>query len=71
MKARRFEVLSKKELDQIHHASLRVLREKGVKVEAQDLRDLFRERGADVDDSDPLEQWNNSRFRLFEGVWIH
>lgn len=54
MKARRFEVLSKKELDQIHHASLRVLREKGVKVEAQDLRDLFRERGADVDDSEQV-----------------
>ncbi len=54
MKAKRFEVLSKKEIGQIHEASLRVLREKGVKVEADDLRDLFRERGADVDDSEQV-----------------
>ena len=54
MKARRFEVLSKKEIGEIHQASLKVLREKGVKVEAEDLRDLFRERGADVDDSEQV-----------------
>ena len=54
MKTKRFEVLSKSEINRIHEGSLRVLREKGVKVEADDLRDLFRERGADVDDSEQV-----------------
>lgn len=52
MKARRFEVLSRKEVQRIHEGSLTVLAKKGVKVEAQDLRDLFRKQGADVDDSE-------------------
>jgi len=54
MRARRFEVLSKKEIGQIHQASLRILREKGVKVEAQDLRNIFKERGAVVDHSEQV-----------------
>ena len=76
MKARKFEVFSKKEVERIHQASLNVLRTKGVKVEAQDLRDLFRERGADVDDSEQvvriseeIVQWaieqTPSRFMLY------
>ncbi len=54
MKTRRLEVLSTKELQQIHQGSMEVLRRKGIKVEAQDLRDLFREKGADVDDSEQV-----------------
>lgn len=54
MKASRFQVLNKKEIAQIHEGSLAVLMKKGVKVEAQDLRDLFRQRGADVDDSEQV-----------------
>jgi trimethylamine--corrinoid protein Co-methyltransferase len=54
MKARRFEVLNKKEVERIHQASMSVLMRKGVKVEAEDLRDFFRKRGADVDDSEQV-----------------
>ncbi len=54
MKTTRFEVLSKDEIQRIHEGSLSVLSERGVKVEAKDVRDLFRERGADVNDSDQL-----------------
>ncbi len=54
MKASRFQVLNKKEIAQIHEGSLMVLLKKGVKVEAQDLRDLFRQRGADVDDAEQV-----------------
>ncbi|GAB4344153.1 MAG: glycine betaine--corrinoid protein methyltransferase [Candidatus Abyssubacteria bacterium] len=54
MRAKRFEVLNKREVMRIHEGSLTVLERKGVKVEAQDLRDLFRERGAQVDDAEQV-----------------
>jgi trimethylamine--corrinoid protein Co-methyltransferase len=54
VKTSRFQVLSKNEIQQIHEGSLKVLVTKGVKVEAQDLRDLFRERGADVNDAEQV-----------------
>ncbi|MBI5115231.1 trimethylamine methyltransferase family protein [Candidatus Poribacteria bacterium] len=54
MKTRRFEVLSEDEIQKIHEGSLTVLAEKGVKVEADDLRDLFRKRGALVNDTEQV-----------------
>ncbi|RJP23744.1 MAG: hypothetical protein C4520_05695 [Candidatus Abyssobacteria bacterium SURF_5] len=54
MRTSRLQVLSKKEIVQIHEGSLMVLMRKGVKVEAQDLRDLFRQKGADVNDAEQV-----------------
>ncbi len=50
MKTTRFEVLSHKEVEQIHAASMEVLSTVGVRVEWQTARDLFRQAGAEVDD---------------------
>lgn len=54
MRTKRIEVLSKKELQRIHESSLRVLSTKGVKVEADDLRGLFKQRSAEVNDSEQV-----------------
>jgi trimethylamine--corrinoid protein Co-methyltransferase len=54
MKTKRFEVLSKKDIQQIHQGSMTVLKKRGVKVEADDLRELFKKQGADVDDSEQV-----------------
>ncbi len=54
MKLKRVGVLSKDEIRKIHQGSITVLMKKGVKVEADDLRDLFKKRGAIVDDSEQV-----------------
>jgi trimethylamine--corrinoid protein Co-methyltransferase len=50
MRATRFEVLSPKEIERIHDASMEVLATVGVKVDYATARDLFRQAGAEVDD---------------------
>jgi len=48
MKTQRFEVLSQKEVDLIHAASMEILSEVGIKVSYQPAKDLFQEAGAEV-----------------------
>jgi trimethylamine--corrinoid protein Co-methyltransferase len=50
METARFEVLSQREVERIHGASMEVLSSVGVKVEWKPARDIFREAGAEVDD---------------------
>ncbi len=64
MRATRFEVLSPKEIERIHDASMEVLATVGVKVDYATARDLFRQAGAEVDDEracvrvpEELVQW--------------
>ncbi len=51
MKTARFEVLSPEEVERIHAASMEVLATVGVKADYKTARDLFRQAGADVDDT--------------------
>lgn len=51
MKLKKIEVFSKDELEAIHSASMTLLSEVGLKVDAQDTRDILKEKGATVDDS--------------------
>ncbi|HUW90577.1 MAG TPA: trimethylamine methyltransferase family protein [Candidatus Nanopelagicaceae bacterium] len=51
MKLKKIEVFSKDELEAIHSASMTLLSEVGIKVDAQDTRDILKEKGATVDDS--------------------
>ncbi|MHA1375171.1 MAG: trimethylamine methyltransferase family protein [Promethearchaeota archaeon] len=57
MKLKKIEVFSKDELEAIHSASMTLLSELGIKVDAQDTRDLLKENGASVD--------NNTHFVKF------
>lgn len=50
MKLKKIEVFSKDELEAIHSASMTLLSEVGLKVDAQDTRDILKEKGATVDD---------------------
>jgi trimethylamine--corrinoid protein Co-methyltransferase len=50
MRAARFEVLSPREVERIHNASMDVLATVGIKVDYATARDLFRQAGAEVDD---------------------
>ncbi|MCJ7649762.1 MAG: trimethylamine methyltransferase family protein, partial [Candidatus Lokiarchaeota archaeon] len=49
MKLKKIEVFSKDELEAIHSASMTLLSELGIKIDAQDTRDLLKENGANVD----------------------
>lgn len=51
MKLKKIEVFSKDELEAIHSASMTLLSEVGIKVDAQDTRDILKEKGATVDES--------------------
>jgi trimethylamine---corrinoid protein Co-methyltransferase len=51
MKTSRFEVLSQNEVERIHAASMEILAEVGIKVNYKKARELFREAGAEVDES--------------------
>ncbi len=51
MKTSRFEVLSQEEVERIHAASMEILTEVGIKVNYKKARNLFREAGAEVDES--------------------
>lgn len=51
MKTSRFEVLSQKEVETIHAASMEILSTVGVKVDFPYARQLFREAGAEVDEA--------------------
>ncbi|MFW9770820.1 MAG: trimethylamine methyltransferase family protein [Candidatus Thorarchaeota archaeon] len=51
MKLNNLEVLSKDEIEQIHAASLYLLEEVGMKVDAHDARNLLKENGAEVNDN--------------------
>ncbi|MFW9783571.1 MAG: trimethylamine methyltransferase family protein, partial [Candidatus Heimdallarchaeota archaeon] len=51
MKLNYLEVLSKDEIEQIHAASLYLLEEVGMKVDAHDARNLLKENGAEVNDN--------------------
>jgi trimethylamine--corrinoid protein Co-methyltransferase len=51
MKTTRFEVLSPQEVERIHAASMEILAEVGIKVNYKKARELFREAGAEVDES--------------------
>ena len=51
MKTSRFEVLSPAEVERIHAASMEILAEVGIKVNYKKARELFREAGAEVDES--------------------
>jgi trimethylamine--corrinoid protein Co-methyltransferase len=50
MKTARFEVLSPREIERIHAASMEILADVGVKVDYGKARELFREGGAQVDE---------------------
>jgi trimethylamine--corrinoid protein Co-methyltransferase len=50
MESARFEVLSQKEVERVHAASMEVLSSVGVKAEWRPARAIFREAGAEVDD---------------------
>lgn len=54
MKTRRFEVLSPEDLEQIHEASLIILEEVGIQVPYQTARDLYRQKGAIVDEDEQV-----------------
>ena len=49
MKLKKIEVFSKDELETIHSASMTLLSEVGIKIDAQDTRDLLKANGASVD----------------------
>jgi len=51
MKLKKIEVFSKDELEAIHSASMTLLSEVGIKVDAQDARDVLKEKGATVDET--------------------
>jgi len=51
VKLKKIEVFSKDELETIHSASMELLSNVGIKVDAQDTRDLLKENGASVDDN--------------------
>ncbi len=51
MKTARFEVLSPAEVERIHAASMEILAEVGIKVNYKPARDLFRQAGAEVDET--------------------
>jgi len=51
MKTARFEVLSHDEVERIHATSMEILAEVGIKVNYKKARELFREAGAEVDES--------------------
>lgn len=51
MKLKKIEVFSKDELEAIHSASMTLLSEVGIKIDAQDTRDILKEKGATVDES--------------------
>ena len=51
MKLKKIEVFSKDELETIHSASLNLLSDVGIKIDAQDTRDLLKANGATVDDN--------------------
>jgi len=51
MKLKKLEVFSKDELEVIHSASITLLSEVGIKIDAQDTRDLLKANGARVDDN--------------------
>lgn len=50
MKLKKIEVFSKDELETIHSASMTLLSELGIKIDAQDTRDLLKKNGAIVDE---------------------
>jgi len=50
MKLKNIEVFSKDELSAIHSASLELLSEVGIKIDAQDIRNLLKENGAKVNE---------------------
>ncbi|MFX1406429.1 MAG: trimethylamine methyltransferase family protein [Promethearchaeota archaeon] len=50
MRLKPLEVLSKDEVEHIHSASIELLTSVGIKTDAKDTRDLFKENGAEVDD---------------------
>lgn len=50
MRTTRFQVLSQREVECIHSASMEILATVGIKVDYQTARDLFRRAGAEVDD---------------------
>ncbi len=54
------EPLDGEQLETIHLASLRILEEQGIEVDSADARRLFREAGADVDDSSGMVRLDRS-----------
>ncbi len=50
MKLKKIEVFSKDELETIHSATMTLLSELGIKIDAKDTRDLLKENGASVDE---------------------
>jgi trimethylamine--corrinoid protein Co-methyltransferase len=50
MKTSRFEVLTRKEVERIHAASMEILAEVGIQVHYQTARELFAQAGAEVDE---------------------
>lgn len=50
----KLEVLNESQIDRIHQASLEILRTMGVRVPHQEMRSLFADAGADVDDGEEL-----------------
>jgi trimethylamine---corrinoid protein Co-methyltransferase len=64
MKTSRFEVFNQAEIEMIHAASMEILAEVGIRVNLKKARDLFREAGAEVDETtkavrlpEKLVQW--------------
>ncbi|MDX1401744.1 MAG: trimethylamine methyltransferase family protein, partial [Kiloniellales bacterium] len=55
---RPIEVLSADQIEAIHHASLRVLSEAGIKVLGSDARHIYRTAGADVDNDQELVRFD-------------
>ena len=51
MKMEKLTVLSKDEIELIHSASMELLSTVGIKIDAQDVRDLLQEKGAIINDN--------------------
>ncbi|MHA2287549.1 MAG: trimethylamine methyltransferase family protein [Promethearchaeota archaeon] len=51
MKLKKIEVFTKDELEAVHSASMTLLSEVGIKVDAKEARDVLKEKGAEVDEN--------------------
>ncbi|MFX1458982.1 MAG: trimethylamine methyltransferase family protein, partial [Promethearchaeota archaeon] len=63
MKLRKIEVFSKDEIQEIHSASIQLLTDVGMKIDAQDTRNLLKENGAEVDNESGFVKFSESLIR--------
>ena len=63
MKLRNIEVFSKDEIQEIHSASMQLLADVGMKIDAQDARNLLKQNGAEVDNDSKFVKFPESLIR--------